>query len=442
MGFWARLTAFFGLSRAAASTPTEPRLSRGTQVWRRDQAAMLQAFEDHPHLHTVVRARAEAAGAIADAWQVFEIVKPNTSRADLGLGALRGRAFSEAIADLQKEKTLKPQVDSELLRLLRRPSPLMSGVDFWELTSEHDDLVGEFIWLKGARRGRRPTVLHLMVPTWLSRMPEPGAREQVFTFTTPGSTIVAPVEDVIWRKRHSPRDPYGARGVGTAYVLRDELQLDELLAAMARGRAANRNYPDLLIGLLAGNGPGSRAPGQAEVDIVTKQLEQKHGGVDRVGQAHVIGGDFKAQPLGHTLVESQYMETRRFSRDTSMQTFRMPPEVAGVLDNANRSTIDVAEDLFARQSTVPKQERWRATIQDEVAPDFGDNLVVGYRSPVPADREYEAGFFKSLPAAMTINEIRQRAGLPPRDDGNVFYKAPGATPVAGSPSSPTAQEKP
>lgn len=435
MGFWSRLAGFFGLSRASATTSTtQPRLSRGTQVWRRDQAAMLQAFSDHPHLHTVVRARAEAAGAVD--WQVFEIAKENTRADDLGISRLRGRAYSEAIADLQKEKTLVPQPDSELLRLLRRPSPLMSGVDFWELTSEHDDLVGEFIWLKGGRRGRRPTALHLMVPTWLQRTPEPGDREQNFTFQTPASKVIAPVSDVVWRKRHDPRNPYGSRGVGTAYVLRDELQLDELLAAMARGRAANRNYPDLLIGLLAGLAPGSRPPGQAEVDLVTKQLEQKHGGPERVGQAHVIGGDFKAQALGHTLVESQYMETRRFSRDTSMQTFRMPPEVAGVLDNANRSTIDVAEDLFARQSTVPKQERWRSTVQDEIAPDFGDNLVVGFRSPVPADRDYEAGFFKALPAAMTINEIRARAGLPPHPDGDAFYKAPGATPVAGSPSSP------
>jgi hypothetical protein len=85
---------------------------------------------------------------------------------------------------------------------------------------------------------------------------------------------------------------------------------------------------------------------------------------------------------------------------------------------------------------VPKQERWRSTVQDEIAPDFGDNLVVGLRSPVPADRDYEAGFFKALPAAMTINEIRARAGLPPHPDGEAFYKAPGATPVAGSPSSP------
>lgn len=442
MSFWGRLASFFGFRAASTTTATEPRLARGMQVWRRDQAAMLYAFADHPHLHTVVNARAEAAGAVD--WQVFEIVRENTRAEDLGVAGLRERAWADAMADLQKEGTVRPQVNSALLRLLRRPSPFMSGPDFWELTSKHEDLIGEFVWLKTARKGRAPTVLHVLVPTWLQRTPEPGDKEQVFVFQTPAQTIRAPIADVVWRKRHDPADPYGARGVGTAYVLRDELQLDELLSAMARGRAANKNFPDLLIGLLAGAGPGARTPGQTEVDIVTKQLEQKHLGPDRVGQAHVIGGDFKAQPLGHTLVESQYMETRRFSRDTNMQTFRHPPELAGIIDNANRSTISAAEDLFQRNGNVPKLERWRTTVQDEIAPDFGDNLLVGYRSPVPADREYEAGFFKALPAAMTIDEIRARAGLPPLPNraGEVLYTAPGAAPVAGSPSSPPQENKP
>lgn len=441
MGVLARLAAFFGFGRAAASAPLMLGAGSvaGALISQREQAAMLDAFADSPHLHTVVRARAEACAAVD--WQVWRAKKPGRRIAELGVAHVRAEHRADAIDQLMKEGELEPEVDGDLIRLLRRPSALMGGVDFWELTSEHEDLLGEFAWLKAARKGRRPTQLHLIVPTWIQRVPDFAERDPRYVIQPPARPLIkAPPADVVWRRRHDPRDPYNRRGIGTAYVLRDEIQLDELLAAMARGRAANKNFPDLLIGLLgSANAP---PPGQVAVDIITKKMEEKSGGPDRVGRAHVMSGDFKAQPLGHTFVESQYMESRRYSRDTSMQTFRMPPELAGVLDNANRSTIGLAEDLEARRNVVPRLERWRTALQEEVVPDFGEDLLVGYRSPVPADRDYQAGVMKALPGAFKVNEIRRRAGEMPLagPEGDALYKAPGAVPVAGSPSSPTAGE--
>lgn len=438
MGFWQRVGEFFGFGRAASTaSAVEARLARGQRLYSRDQAAMLQAYSDHPHLHGVVRGRAEVAGSIA--WEVFE-TKEGVRSDELGIAHLRDLEHRDAIVDLKKEGTLQPAYNSDLARLLRRPSPTMSGADFWGLMCEHEMLVGEYLMLKAARRGRRPTILHPLVPTWLQAWPEPGRDH--FTILAPGGRIIAPPADVIWRKRLDPRDPHNGRGIGTAYVLRDELRLDELLAEMAASRAANKNFPDVLISLLRQQGEIGPGPGQAAIDVLTKTLEQKHGN-GRVGQAHVMTGDFKAQVLGHTLVEGQYMETRRFNRDTAMQTFRQPPELAGVLDNANRSTINAAEDLEARRSIVPIYERWRSMVQDELADvDFGGRFVVGYRSPVPADTVREDGLMKALSSCFTKNEVRVAAGKPVRDDGDVYVPAPAAVPVAGSPSSPTGDEQP
>jgi hypothetical protein len=437
VGVWARLVGAvrraLGTGQPPAPTSIEGRLIRGRLMGRRDQVAMLDAYADHAHLHSVTRGRAEVAGAIT--WQTFRARRAATTR-ELGVADLRGADFANAMTDLKKAGDIEP-VDSELQRLLRRPAPGMSGADWWELQCVYDMLLGEHLWLKAARDQRgRPTILHSVVPTWLQQWPAPGGDPE-YVIQAPGGVIRAPAADVVWRRRHDPKDPQNNRGLGTAYALRDEMELDELLAEMARSRAANRNFPDLLIGLLGTQGPGSRPPGQVEVDLVMKLLEQKHGGgPSRAGLAHVISGAFQAQALGHTMVEAQYIDTRRFNRDTHLQTFHQPPELAGVLDNANRSTIAASEDLEARRAIVPLYERWRGTVQDEIAPDFGD-LIVGYVSPVPADKEHRAGIFKALPQAMTINEIRAEAGLPPRPDGDEFYKGPGAVPVAGSPSSPT-----
>jgi hypothetical protein len=429
MDLWQRLTSFLRRSPPASSLTPEQALAkvtRGTPISRRQQAEMLAAYRESPHLHAVVKRRSEAVGRVG--WQLWKAAKPSGR-------ALVGRASSDIVqrsAEIDEAVLAGELVAVEhthpLLKMLRRPSPGMSGPAFWALASKHLDLVGEALWLKARAKG---SVVGLIpyVPTWLSRWPDAKTRE--FHINVYGGTIRVPETDVVWMRQLDPEDPWNRRGVGTAYALRDELEMDELMATMARTLFANRNYPDMLIGLV--NAPGMPRPTKEQVGEVVDQLDKKHRGVDKAGQALVIGSDYKAQPLGHTLVQSQYMEGRRYHRDTTMQTFGSPPEWHGVLDNANRSTVDVTEDHAARHSTAPVLEFLCASLQDEVVPEFGDDLVLGFRSPVPADRDFQKDVMVALPQAFEVDEIRARAGHAPLpgNAGKKLYTAPGSVPVAG-----------
>jgi hypothetical protein len=429
MDLWQRLTSFLRRSPPASSLTPEQALakvSRGQPILsRRAQAEMLAAYRESPHLHAVVKRRSEAVGRVG--WQLWRAAKP-------GGRALVGRAFSDVVErskEIEQAVLAGALVEVEhthpLLKILRKPSPGMSGPAFWGLASKHLDLVGEALWLKARAKG---AVVGLIpyVPTWLTRWPDAKSRE--YQIQVYGGTMRVPEADVVWMRQLDPEDPWNRRGVGTAFVLRDELEMDELMATMARTLFANRNYPDQIIGLISA--PGMPRPTPQQVQEVVEQLE-KHRGVDRAGQAMVIGSDYKSQPLGHTLVQSQYMEGRRYHRDTTMQTFGSPPEWHGVLDNANRSTVDVTEDHAARHSTAPVQEFLCAALQDDVVPDFGDDLVLGFRSQVPADRDYQKDIMVALPQAFEVDEIRAQAGHAPRPGGagKKLYTAPGSVPVAG-----------
>jgi phage portal protein BeeE len=444
MSWLTRIAQIFGL-RLRATAPALPpsseaitsRLVHGRLLARRDQAEMLRAYEEYPHLHTVVRGRAEAIGAVE--WVVLR-ARSGPARRHPAVRARSHEAHAAAVtAGLARAAAedganygLEELQDSPLLDLLERPCRTMSGPAFWELASTYEDLVGEALWIMSSWRGKRPTELVPVPPPWLQDYAL--GEDAKVTLQMPYGRETLDPEVVIWHRMLSPADPFWSRGFGTAMVLRDELQTDELMSRMARSRFANRGWPDLLLGLLGHAGAPGPRPGQTEVDRMTMQMEMKHTGAERAGQAHVIAGDFKAQTLGHSLVDNQYMDGRRFGRDTVMQTFRRPPELAGVLDNANRSTISLAEDLEARQSTTPKLERFRALLQDRVAPLFGSDLIVSYRSVVPADRDYQASIKKALPGAFRLNEIRRAGGeLPlPGAEGDTLYKAPGAVPVKGA----------
>ena len=48
--------------------------------------------------------------------------------------------------------------------------------------------------------------------------------------------------------------------------------------------------------------------------------------------------------------ELDFVESRKFLRDSANQHFHIPPEIMGILENSNRSTIDSAFYLLNKNT--------------------------------------------------------------------------------------------
>jgi phage portal protein BeeE len=425
---------------AAAVAVVEQRFASTWGSWlltRRGDDQLLEAYGENPWLLTVQGRRAEAVAVTQ--WTLFQTKKARP-RAQIALAASRVRAHglpsvrAAGIAALVTAGAADQLVDHPLLTLLRNPAPGFDGFAFWELVSVYFDIVGEVLLVmegdrdaNGIRTGP-PRWLNVVKPTQIQQRPEEG--QPFFTVRTAKGVEKVGIMDAIWIRRLNPADPYRGRGIGTGHSLRDELAIDEAMAMTARARFKNRASPDFMFALTSGQ-TNMPAPGPEAVKKFVMDFEQKHRGTERAGGVHAFGGDVKAVPLSGSLVENQYIQGRQFNRDTVMQAHGAPPELFGVLDNANRSTIDAALDHFARLSTVPFLERLVCALENTLVPEFGTDLVLGYVNPIPADRDFEKSIVVALPGAFTINDIRSLAGFAPRDDGNQLYTAPGAVPVPG-----------
>lgn len=384
---------------------------------------LLEAYATLPWLHAVVRRRAESLASVE--WVLYRrrLGARLSSRDVRGLRATGDRRH-RAVDALVEAGAVDPLLDHPLLRLLEKPNPFMTGRALWEITSKHHDLLGESFWVLDRDESGRAVELWPVVPTWIMAMPDQGRK--TWSINAPswgrgGGILDVDDRDVIWIKQHDPLDPYRRRGVGTAGALGDELETDEYASAMAKARMFNRSMPETILSV----------PGVAEDQLkrFAQNFEDKHRGVERAGQTHFLSRDFKVETLSHTLVESQYVDLRKLLRDFTTQVFGTPPEILGVLENSNRSTIDAAEVLFARFSTVPMLERLRSELQAWLVPEYGEDLILDYVSPVPSDADFEKSVMVALPGAFSINEIRARAGEPPREDGDRLYAAPGAVPT-------------
>jgi hypothetical protein len=125
------------------------------------------------------------------------------------------------------------------------------------------------------------------------------------------------------------------------------------------------------------------------------------------------------------------MELRKHSRDTVIQTEGVPPELHGIIENSNRSTIDSADYLFSRWVLVPRLEFLRATMQERLVPDFDERLILDYCSPVQEDKEFNLKVATAAPWSTMVDEwraLREEESLP-NDQGKVFMVPFGLNPV-------------
>lgn len=109
----------------------------------------------------------------------------------------------------------------------------------------------------------------------------------------------------------------------------------------------------------------------------------------------------------------QLNELRSHSRDTALQVFGIPPEILGVIENSNRSTIDGAFYAYHKLCVEPRAEFWRSELQQKIVPDYDPRLIIDYDSPVQEDMEFTLKAYQAKPATVTIDEWRKIQGLPP-----------------------------
>ena len=407
-------------------------LARSVGGWslpRRGSAELLSAYSTTPWLHAVCRRRAEALSAVE--WTLYAPGKgePRASR----LTGMRSAMDIRHVAAAQHaaDHRLVRLTDHPLLDLLDHPTDMAPGPLFWELLSKWLDLNGEAPQAI-VFDGDTPVELTPIMPTLIVKAAT--SDKPWFEVRSPTSTgtFVVPADDMIWVRQHDPADPYVGRGVGTAQVLADEIETDEYMALTAKGLFFNRGAPTAFVGILPA-GPTGATLTTEQLKLFAAEVDAKHRGVNKAGQLHFVGRDIRVATMGQTLVENQYIDGRKFLRDMCMQVFGTPPEILGVLTSSNRSTIDAADYLFAKFSTQPQLERLRSFYQALLVPLFGDDLVLDYVSPIPADREFKRSVMIALPQAFSVNQVLALAGETARPDGDRPYPAAsGNVPTPGA----------
>lgn len=404
----------------AAFGPTSTGLRYGS-------TELLRAYSTMPWLRSVV-GRISWSTAVVP-WQLYAV----TGKAEDGKRYMRRKDIAESrdpkyrleqYKSLRRSDRLEEIETHAALDFLETGNDRFSGHVARQVTQQHLDLVGEGAWVIERDGLGMPTKYWPIPPTWIAQTPWSPLNTGLGVIngqSTIGNwiihsnrgTLVVPPDDVVYFYHPNPADPYD-RGRGIGHSLGDELETDEAAAKHLKRWFKNFAIPPVII---SRKQSGPQTPGAGGPNMA--RLEEKWMAklLGRNNVPFFSTHELSVHEMNHTFQEMQLSQLRKDERDILIHVYGLPPEVFGILEQSNRSTIDAADYLMGKYVIVPRLEFQRAIIQKQLIEKYDERLILDYVSPVLEDREFELKVMQAMPHDFTVDEIRELANRRPLPNG-------------------------
>lgn len=337
-------------------------------------------------------------------------------------------AIAEDVAKYQAVYSKKDGRTGKLLaqqhefdKVLERPNPrLTSKFDLFVATQSFLELVGNAYWyLSVEERSRKVREIYLMRPDRVAVATDRKTGDIVgYTFRNDdGTEIPLDVDEVQHFKTFNPENEYYGLGTVEAGIIYIETEEDSSI--FQRNFIKNQASPS---GILTINGKIEKE----QFNKVKAAWKEKTEGLANVGKTLFIrGADASFTKIGLSLGDLDMEKLKSITEDKILKMFRMPKIILGDTDQAGlgRGNAETADYVFAKRNIDPKQVRIDDGIQNIVRRNYKDDtIVVSHVSQIPEDVDRQLNEDdKLVNRVMTVNEIRERKGLPKVDGGDKLY---------------------
>lgn len=325
----------------------------------------------------------------------------------------------------------------EFNKVLERPNPRMtSKFDLFVATQSFLELVGNAYWyLSVEEKSRKVREIYVMRPDRVRVATDKTTGDIVgYTFRDDsGTELPLDVDEVQHFKTFNPEDDY--YGIGTVEAGIIYIETEEDSAIFQRNFIKNQASPS---GILTINGKIEKE----QFNKVKAQWKEKTEGLANVGKTLFIrGADASFTKIGLSLGDLDMEKLKSITEDKILKMFRMPKIILGDTDQAGlgRGNAETADYVFAKRNIDPKQLRIDDGIQNIIRRNWKDeNTIVSHVSQIPEDVDRQLNEDDKLTGRVfTVNEVRERRGLPKVTGGDKLYVGFNQVPIdeAGSDNS-------
>lgn len=265
---------------------------------------------------------------------------------------------------LKRNGTEVTNTNDDLMRLLRRPNPLMSYSTFIKYLMSYKMISGNtFIWaISVGNANKKITEMHTLRPDRVQVIPNSFSLPLEYIYTINGKATIFPCDPLTFESEilqikyfHPLNDLYGLSPVQVAIRIIDQHNEanewnDNLLK--------NKGKPSGVYNIKSLN---PLLPDQ-QADILRK-INAKNQGPRNAGNDIVAGIDMEYTPLSLTPAEMDWIESKGAAAREICLTFKMPPYMLGLKDGSTFNNMAEARMSFYEETVIPMTEN----VLDELA---------------------------------------------------------------------------
>jgi HK97 family phage portal protein len=283
------------------------------------------------------------------------------------------------------EQDRRPIKSHGVLDFLDHPNDFQSWAEIVESGQQHHDLVGELDIVLGFVGGvRQPIDCWLLRPDRIQPVPDPVEFLAGWIYVSPdgGERIPLSVREVMRTRQPSPVDPY--RGMGAIQALMLDLAGQSASKEWQASFFENSARPSGVIEI-------DRHLVDQEYDEMQQRWADGHKGVSKAHRVALLEHGAKWVETSFNMRDLQVAELENVARDKALVAFGMPKSVLGIVEDVNRANAEAGEYLFAKHMIRPRLKRWKAMLNRQLLPLFGERAarqyVLDFEDPVPENDE-------------------------------------------------------
>jgi len=304
--------------------------------------------------------------------------------------------------------------DSEIMKLLYRPSPFFNRRTLFEYIISGLELTGNAYILKDARRGNQPTELYPLIPSMVEILTNGGTAERPITgykYTVTSGTATYLPEDIIHIKYFNPADFfYGLAPLAAARVTIDTLNASEKYNKAFFDNSAN-------VGGLLYRDDTNPIPVEMRNRIITS-WNSKFQGEGNAHKVALLEGGLKWQATTINQKDMEFVNGFKINRESILSIFGVPPAMVGLFEYAPQFNTKEQQRIFYNNTVIPKLKLIAEALTEFLLPDFDGT---GYYFDIDtSDISILLGDAENKAAAASVyqtmgfsqNEIIDAMGLP------------------------------
>lgn len=365
-------------------------------------------------------------GSVSTLFSVVDLLAESVSLVDWKLWRKSDSGMHEDRVEVTRHAALD---------LWNKPNPFMTRQEFTEAFSQHLDLVGEAWWLTYKGPVAFPLELWPVRPDRMEPVPHPTKYLSGYVYCGPeGERVPFQLDEVIFLRRPNPLDSY--RGMGPVQSLLADLDSTRYSAEWNRNFFANSAEPGGIIEV-------PEVLDDTAFNQLRERWNEQHKGVANAHRVAILEHG-KWIDRKFTQRDMQFVELRGASREIIREAYRIHGHMLGLTGDINLANARAADVTFARYLMVPRLERIKQALNNDLLPMFGttgEGLEFDYCNPVPDDEELAATMLaaqadaasKLVTAGWTPDDVLKAVGLPEMVFGGVRREEVPVSPQLGQP---------